>query len=61
MVSFCYRLIQTIDFSHRSVVCRIGRNNIDAVSIMLDAIENCFRKRTVIATELIIPAVCSVL
>ena len=53
---FAQRRIQSVYLSHRTVVGRISRNEIDLVGIVLYAVKDGFSKRTVIAAELVVPA-----
>ena len=53
---FAYCGIQSIYFSHGAVVGRVCWNNVDPVGIMLDAVQDCLSKRTVIPTKLVVPS-----
>ena len=51
-----FRGIHTIYLSHGAVVRRVSRDDIDAVGIMLDPVQDGFSQRAVITPELVIPA-----
>lgn len=44
--------------SHRAIVVGICKNDVCFAGIVLDAVEDCFSKGTVIAAELLIPFTC---
>ena len=54
--SFAQCRIQSVYLPHGTIVGRIGRDDIDLVGIMLDAVKDGFDKRTVVTAKLIIPA-----
>lgn len=56
-----YCRIQAVYFTHGSVIRWIRRDDVDLVRIMLDAIQDRFRERTVIASQLIEPAIAIIL
>ena len=46
-----------VNFSHRSVIGWINRNDVDFISIILDTIQNSLSQWTVISAKLVKPSI----
>ena len=53
--------IQSVDFPHGAVVCRVNGNDVDSIGIVFDPVQDRFSQWTVASSELLVPAVGIVL
>ena len=53
--------VETIDLAHGAVVLRVGWNDIDAVGVVLDTVEDRLCQWAVVAAKLVIPTAVVVL